>query len=62
MPKFKRKEELFMLSDSIKEKIFADRRTWKIPFEYQSVMLHVIEDVLEEMEVNLDDAVYESES
>lgn len=51
-----------MLSDSIKEKIFADRRTWKIPFEYQSVMLHVIEDVLEEMEVNLDDAVYESES
>ena len=50
-----------MISDSVKEKIFADRRTWKVPFEYQSVMLRVIEDILEEMGVNLDDAVSESE-
>ena len=51
-----------MLSDSVKEKLFADKRTWKVPFEYQSVMLQVIEDVLEEMGVYLDDAVSESES
>lgn len=51
-----------MISDSVKEKIFADRRTWKVPFEYQSIMLSVFEDVLEEMEVNLDDAVSKSES
>ena len=49
-----------MLSDSVKEKIFADKRTWKVPFEYQSIMLRVIEDILEEMGVDLDDAVSES--
>lgn len=51
-----------MFNDKVREKVFADKRTWKIPFEHQSTMLKVIEDVLEEMGVNLDDAVYESES
>ena len=62
MQKFRCKEGPYMISDSVKEKIFADKRTWKVPFEYQSVMLRVIEDILEEMGVNLDDAVSESES
>lgn len=51
-----------MISDCVKEKIFSDRRTWKVPFEYQSIMLHVFEDLLEEMGVDLDVSVSEPES
>lgn len=51
-----------MFSDSVLEKIFADKEIQKIPFDYQSIVIHVVERVLEEMGVVIDDAVYESES
>lgn len=51
-----------MFSDSVLEKIFADKEIQRVPFDYQSIVVHAVERVLEEMGVNLDDAVYESES
>lgn len=51
-----------MFSDSVLEKIFAEKEIQKIPFEYQSTIIHVIERVLEEMGVDVYDALYESES
>ena len=49
-----------MFSDSILEKIFADKEIQKVPFEYQSIVIHVVERVLYEMGVEIDDAVSES--
>lgn len=51
-----------MFGDSVLEKIFADKEIQRVPFDYQSTVIHVVERVLEEMGVNLDDAVSESES
>ena len=51
-----------MFSDEVLEKIFADKEIQRVPFDYQSTVIHVVERVLEEMGVNLDDAVHESES
>lgn len=51
-----------MFSDEVLEKIFADKEIQRVPFDYQSTVIHVVERVLEEMGVNLDDAVSESES
>lgn len=51
-----------MFGDYVLEKIFADKEIQRVPFDYQSTVIHVVERVLEEMGVNLDDAVSESES
>ena len=51
-----------MFSDKLLEKIFADKEIHRVPFEYQSIVIHVVERVLDEMGVDLDDAVYEPES
>ena len=51
-----------MFSDKLLEKIFADKEIQRVPFEYQSIVIHVVECVLDEMGVDLDDALYESES
>ena len=51
-----------MFGDSVLEKIFADKEIQRVPFEYQSKVIHIVERVLDEMGVDLDDAVYESES
>ena len=51
-----------MFSDKLLEKIFADKEIQRVPFEYQSIVIHVVERVLDEMGVDLDDALYESES
>lgn len=49
-----------MFSDEILEKIFAHPDTSKVSLGGQSTMIHVIEDVLEEMGVDIDAAVSES--
>ena len=49
-----------MFSDNVLEKIFAEKELQRVPFDYQSIVIHVIERVLEEMGVDLDDAVSES--
>lgn len=51
-----------MFSDKLLEKFFADKEIQRVPFEYQSTVIHVVERVLDEMGVVLDDAVYEPES
>ena len=51
-----------MFSDEVLEKIFASKEIQRVPFDYQSTVIHVVERVLEEMGVKIDDAVYESES
>ena len=51
-----------MFSDEILEKIFAQKEIQKVPFVYQSTIIHVIERVLEEMGVNVNDAVSKFES
>ena len=51
-----------MFSDEILEKIFADKEIQRVPFDYQSTVIHVIERVLEEMGVNVNDAVSKFES
>lgn len=38
-----------MFSDEILEKIFANPESHKVPIGYQSTMIHVVENVLEEM-------------
>ena len=62
MQKFRYKEVDNMFSDKLLEKIFADKEIQRVPFEYQSIVIHVVERVLDEMGVDLDDAVYEPES
>lgn len=62
MPKFTYKEVGNMFSDKLLEKIFSDKEIQRVPFEYQSIVIHVVERVLDEMGVDLDDAVYEPES
>ena len=62
MQKFSQKEVDNMFSDKLLEKIFADKEIQRVPFEYQSIVIHVVERVLDEMGVDLDDAVYEPES
>ena len=57
MRKFKHKEEVLMFSDEILEKIFAHPDTSKVSLGGQSTMIHVIEDVLEEMGVDIDATV-----
>ena len=39
-----------MFSDEILEKIFAHQETSKVPIGCQSTMIHVIEEVLEDVE------------
>ena len=39
-----------MFSEEVLEKIFSNPETIKIPFEYQSAMIHIIEQALEELE------------
>ncbi len=51
-----------MFSDEILEKIFADKQIQKIPFDYQSTVIHVVERVLEEMGVVINDAISEPKS
>lgn len=51
MPKFKCKEELVMFDDDILEKIFSHPDVKDIPISEQSIMIRVIEQVLEQMEV-----------
>lgn len=48
-----------MFSDEILEKIFTHKESRLVPIGYQSIMISVIEEVLEETGVNLD-AVSES--
>ena len=60
MPKYNQKEVDNMFSDNVLEKIFAEKELQRVPFDYQSIVIHVIERVLEEMGVDLDDAVSES--
>jgi hypothetical protein len=62
MRKFRHKEVGNMFSDKLLEKIFAAKEIQRVPFEYQSTVIHVVERVLDEMGVDLDDAVYEPES
>lgn len=50
-----------MFSEEVLEKIFSNPETIKIPFEYQSVMIHIIEQALEEVE-DKHDAVSKSKS
>ena len=50
-----------MFSEDTLEKIFINPELQKIPFEYQSAMIRVIEQALEELEDKYD-AVSEHES
>lgn len=43
-----------MFSDEILEKIFANDEVQKIPIVYQSIMIHVIEKILEKESKNND--------
>lgn len=43
-----------MFSDDILEKIFANDEVQKIPIVYQSIMIHVIEKILEKESKNND--------
>lgn len=49
-----------MMNDILLEKIFSDERIKNIPVGFQSVMIDIISDVLDEMGVDLDAAVSES--
>lgn len=50
-----------MFSEDVLEKIFSNPEVQKIPFEYQSAMIRVVEQALEEVEDKYD-AVSESKS
>lgn len=50
-----------MFSDKLLEKIFADKEIQRVPFEYQSTVIHVVERVLDEMGVDLDVSISEPE-
>lgn len=47
MPKYTQ-EVMKMFSDEILQKIFADEDVKQVPLVYQSIMVHAIENVLEE--------------
>lgn len=49
-----------MLNDLFLEKIFADNRLKNIPVGYQSIMIDVISDILDELGVDLDATISES--
>ena len=49
-----------MFSDEILEKIFSAQEISTVPIVYQSMMIEIIEKILEEMGVNISDAVSES--
>ena len=51
-----------MFTDEILDKIFGNPKMWQIPLSHQSTVVHVVEEVLEEMGVKLDDAVSKSKS
>ena len=50
MPKFSHKELIFMLSDSVLEKIFAMPDMQMLDLQTQSNIVHVIEKIMEEEE------------
>ena len=54
------KELILMLNDLFLEKIFADNRLKNIPVGYQSIMIDVISDILDELGVDLDATISES--
>lgn len=43
-----------MFSDEILEKIFSDERTYKVPIIFQTIMIKVIEDILEKEKLKND--------
>ena len=49
-----------MLNDLFLEKIFSDNRLKIIPVGYQSIMIDVISDILEDLGVDLDATISES--
>lgn len=53
MRKYRHKEGGYMFSDEIRERIFMDIRMQKIPFDYQSTAIRVIEEILDEMGLDL---------
>ena len=54
------KELILMLNDLFLEKIFSDNRLKNIPVGYQSIMIDVISDILEDLGVDLDATISES--
>ena len=54
------KELVSMLNDLFLEKIFSDNRLKNIPVGYQSIMIDVISDILEDLGVDLDATISES--
>lgn len=54
------KELVLMLNDLFLEKIFSDNRLKNIPVGYQSIMIDVISDILEDLGVDLDATISES--
>ena len=54
------KELISMLNDLFLEKIFSDNRLKNIPVGYQSIMIDVVSDILEELGVDLDATISES--
>ena len=49
-----------MLNDLFLEKILSDNRLKNIPVGYQSIMIDVISDILEDLGVDLDATISES--
>lgn len=49
MPKFKRKEVVDMLKDEILERIFAHKQMRFVPIGYQSTVVTVVGEVLEQI-------------
>lgn len=49
-----------MLNDLFLEKIFSDNRLKNIPVGYQSIMIDVISDILEDLGVDLNATISES--
>lgn len=49
-----------MFSDEVLERIFSHTETNEIPMDHQSIMINVIEQVLEEMGVDTNATVSES--
>ena len=43
-----------MFTENVLEKIFSNPSTSQIPFEYQSIMIRVVEKALEEVEEDYD--------
>lgn len=49
-----------MFSDEILEMIFARSEVQKVPQKYQSIMVHAVEEVMEEIENEPELSVHES--